>query len=221
MAGAFQGAFNMIYNAADVPGLASVTNMSRMFDGAGSFDGDIPHWDVSSVNDVSYMFEGTRLFNQDISSWDVSWVTDMSSMFEDATAFNGDISSWDVSQVNDMYGMFWDATSFSQNLGAWYTVPDSTIIKWSDTPETVGTISSQNAFLDRQQPTYIIGTGDDSYFFEITGSTLVPNTIPTKPTYSVNITSIGTFDADSYRIFEIGISGFISGSPTAYTGTTE
>ena len=61
---------------------------------------------LGSVTDMSSMFSGADSFNGDISPWDVSSVTDMSGMFADADSFNGDISPWDVSGVTDMSGMF-------------------------------------------------------------------------------------------------------------------
>src|SRR5690606_14229660 len=62
----------------------------------------IESWDVYSVTDMSSMFKGAKSFNGDISNWDTSSVTDMSCMFYGAENFNGDISKWDVSSVEDM-----------------------------------------------------------------------------------------------------------------------
>ena len=117
MGSAFYGASNMVYSAADSPNLSAVTNMSRMFYNATSFNGDISSWDVSSVADMSWMFYLSR-FNGDISSWDVSSVTDMNGMFWKSD-FNGDISSWDVSSVTGMSVMFSDAQSFNGDLSTW------------------------------------------------------------------------------------------------------
>ncbi len=141
---AFEDASNMVYNAADVPDLSRVTDMSGMFRGASSFNGDISGWDVSAVTNMSYTFRGASSFNQPLNAWnvsavtdmsgmlvlassfnqplnawDVSAVTDMSAMFFSASSFNGDISSWNVSAVTTMYGMFFDASSFNQPLNAW------------------------------------------------------------------------------------------------------
>ena len=74
---------------------------------------------TSGVTDMSRMFYGAESFNQDIGSWDVSSVTDMEYMFFDATAFNQDIGSWDVSSVTDMEAMFCVARSFNQDLSGW------------------------------------------------------------------------------------------------------
>ena len=119
MNGAFYGASNMIYNATDAPDLSGVTDMSRMFGSASSFDGDPSAWDVSSVTDMSGMFNGASSFDGDPSAWDVSSVTDMSGMFNGASSFDGDPSAWDVSSVTDMSGMFNGASSFDGDPSAW------------------------------------------------------------------------------------------------------
>ena len=119
MSGAFRGASSMTYNAADAPDLSRVTDMSGMFDGASSFNGDLSSWDVSKVTDMRLMFDGASSFNGDLSSWDVSKVTDMRLMFDGASSFNGDLSSWDVSGVTDMRLMFDGASSFSSDLSSW------------------------------------------------------------------------------------------------------
>ena len=119
MANAFYGCGNLQGTATDSPDLSSVTDMSRMFSNATSFNQNIGSWDVSSVTDMSYMFPNAFSFNQDIGSWDVSSVTNMSLMFYGATSFNQDISSWDVSSVTNMNRMFHDATSFNQDIGGW------------------------------------------------------------------------------------------------------
>ena len=119
MSGAFHGASNMAYNAADAPDLSRATTMQDMFRGATSFDGGVSGWDVSGVTDMAGMFEGTTSFNSDISPWNVSAVTDMSGMFEGATSFNSDISPWNVSAVTDMSGMFEGATSFNSDISPW------------------------------------------------------------------------------------------------------
>jgi len=114
---AFMVARNLTSLPATIP--ASVTNMSNMFAGAASFQGDISGWDVSNVTDMSWMFSNAPLFNSDISGWNVSSVTDMNTMFRQASSFNRDISGWDVSNVTNMGTMFINATSFDRDLSGW------------------------------------------------------------------------------------------------------
>ena len=119
MESAFYDADNMAYNAADSPDLSTVTDMSGMFRGADSFNGDLSNWNVSKVTDMNRMFSGADAFDGDISSWSVSKVTDMESMFRGASDFNQPLNAWDVSSVTDMSNMFRIASSFNQTLNAW------------------------------------------------------------------------------------------------------
>ena len=119
MRSAFQDAANMAYAATDIPDLSRVTDMSGMFRGAASFNGDISSWDTSSVIDMTYMFLGATSFNQPLDTWDTSSVRVMGYMFQNATSFNGDISAWDVSSVTDMSGVFSGAASFNQPIDTW------------------------------------------------------------------------------------------------------
>ena len=121
MAGAFAGASSMVYRAVDAPDLSRVTLMSKMFEGAASFDGDVSGWDTSRVTDMSHMFEGAASFDGDVSGWDTSRVTDMSHMFEGAASFDGDVSGWDTSRVTDMSHMFEGAASFDGDVSGWDT----------------------------------------------------------------------------------------------------
>ena len=208
--------------------VSGVTGMSGMFGSATSFNGDISPWDVSGVTDMSGMFFDATSFNGDISLWDVSGVTGMSGMFGSATSFNGDISEWDVSGVTGMFEMFLDADSFTQNLGSWYITLDDTSINDGDATRTVGNISAQNSFLGGRNPTYGIGLGGDSELFALDGTILKLKTIPnhlTKSSYTVNITSTGTFGTNNFHIFDIAVSegaavnpldSYASNPPTAY-----
>ena len=121
MANIFRDAPNMEYRATDSPDLSGVTDMSGMFDGASSFNGDISGWDTSSVTSMSGMFRNAASFNGDISGWDTSSVTSMSGMFAGAASFDGDISGWDTSSVTNMNSMFYNAASFNRNLTGWDT----------------------------------------------------------------------------------------------------
>ena len=116
---AFYGAANLVVSATDNPNLSSVTNMSRMFRDATTFNQNIGSWDVSNVTSMSYMFYNASVFNQDIGSWNVSNVTNMTSMFYGASSFNQDISSWNVSNVTNMSYMFHYASAFNQDISSW------------------------------------------------------------------------------------------------------
>jgi len=119
MSKAFYGAINLTSNAIDTPFLAAVTDMSFMFYGAASFNGDISGWDVSNVINMSSMFTNASTFNQDLGNWDVANVTNMRGMFQSATPFNANLSNWNVSKVTNMSFMFFGANNFNSNLSAW------------------------------------------------------------------------------------------------------
>ncbi|WP_222984396.1 BspA family leucine-rich repeat surface protein [Flagellimonas meishanensis] len=121
MARAFVRCTNMVYNATDVPDLSQITDISYMFSGATSFNGDLSNWDVGNVTNMQGMFDGAALFNGDISSWTTSSVTNMIAMFSGATSFNRDIGGWNTGSVTDMEFMFNQATSFNQDIGGWNT----------------------------------------------------------------------------------------------------
>jgi len=125
MDSAFQGAENLTYNASDAPDLSGVTDMSRMFEDAISFNGDIGGWDVSTVASMRHMFKLAENFNnggsESINEWDVSSVSSMQDMFSGASSFNQDIGSWDTGNVVVMRRMFSDASSFNQDIGNWDT----------------------------------------------------------------------------------------------------
>ena len=172
--------------------VSSVADTSAMF-WESSFNGDLSTWDTSSVTDTSWMFAEASSFNADISSWNTSSVTNMAVMFAGASSFSGDLSDWDVSSVTDMDAMLASAPSFDQNLGSWYVTIDNTIIKRADVPGVVGAISSQNAYLDGQDPTYVIEPGGDSDRFEITdGNHLnMVSAAADRATYTVTIAATG------------------------------
>ena len=102
---------------------------------ANSPHGSIEGWDVSRVTDMSRVFAHAKSFDRDLSKWDVSGVKDMSGMFLGATSFNGDLGKWDVSSVKDMYGMFWGASGFNRKLcgDAWVHSQAKKTIMFQDT----------------------------------------------------------------------------------------
>ena len=215
----FRGAssFNQPLSSWDV---SSVTSMTWMFDGASSFNGDISSWDVSSVTHMLGMFHNAASFNQPLDSWDVSSVTSMADMFYNASSFNQPLNSWDVSSAAYMNDMFDGASAFEQNLGNWHIVLDDTSIDHGDTPGTVGRISAQNSFLDRQNPAYGIAPGGDSIYFELNRSNLVMKEVPTKDSYTVTITatSTGDFGTGNSRTFTIDVSGLPNSPPSVDAG---
>ena len=117
MEDAFLGASNMDYNATDSPDLTGVTEMTAMFRGATSFNGNISGWDVAGVTHMDNMFFDAAAFNQPLNDWDVSSVTDMDAMFS-FSAFNQPLNDWDVSSVTGMAGMFY-GTPFNQDISGW------------------------------------------------------------------------------------------------------
>ena len=46
-----------------------MTNMSRMFEGATSFNGDVSRWRIPKATDMSYMFDSAYAFTGDVSGW--------------------------------------------------------------------------------------------------------------------------------------------------------
>jgi bacterial surface protein 26-residue repeat len=60
---------------------------------------DLGNWDVTNVKDVSEMFRGAESFNGNVSNWNTGNVTNMGGMFDGAQNFNQNISEWNVSAV--------------------------------------------------------------------------------------------------------------------------
>ena len=119
MAGFAAGCYALNKMPKNSPDLRQVTDMSRMFLNATSFNQPIEKWNVSNVTDMSMMFTGATAFNQPLEAWKVSNVKNMSGMFWGADAFNQPLEKWNVSSVTDMHDMFQGADVFNQPLDAW------------------------------------------------------------------------------------------------------
>ncbi|MEQ8243560.1 BspA family leucine-rich repeat surface protein, partial [Fulvivirga sp.] len=127
MGQAFQGCSNLTYNASDVPDLTLVTDISLMFAGATSFNGDISAWNTTGITFMLGTFSGATSFNQNLTGWNVSNVTTMQELFSGATSFNngeasgasGSPLSWTTSSLQNTNAMFLGASSFNQNVNSW------------------------------------------------------------------------------------------------------
>ena len=71
--------------------------------------------------------------------------------------------------------------------------------------------------MDRQNPTYGMGSGGDSGAFEMDGASLTLKDAPAKRSYTVTVISAGGFGSDNSRTFEITILNF-NHPPTASAG---
>ena len=85
--------------------------------------------------------------------------------------------------MTDMSNMLDGTNDFAWNLGDWYIVLDDTVM--SDANETLA-ISAQNAYLDGQNPTYVV---DDANFAVVDGALAVkPGQSVPPGTYNVTVT---------------------------------
>ena len=116
----FDGAssFNQNIDNWDV---SHVTNMQQMFSNASSFNQSLRSWNVGNVENMKSMFSGAKKFNSDISTWNTAKVKSMESTFASTDAFNGDLSKWNTSSVTTMRAMFMNATVFNSDISKWDT----------------------------------------------------------------------------------------------------
>ena len=98
---------------------SDVSDMSKLFENAKSFNQPIGDWDVSNVTNMYRMFSYAHEFNQPLDNWNVSKVENMSSMFGFAKAFNQNIDNWNTSKVNNLDSTFFEASSFDKPLNKW------------------------------------------------------------------------------------------------------
>jgi surface protein len=123
MENAFYGCQNLNITTTDIPNLTGVTNMRAMFFICTSLNGpaNIGSWNTSTVTNMSRLFAAAASFNQSIDNWNTSLVTDMSQMFSNAGSFNQNIGNWNTGAVTNMSNMFYQATVFNQPIVDWNT----------------------------------------------------------------------------------------------------
>ncbi|BFP39363.1 hypothetical protein FGF1_02080 [Flavobacteriaceae bacterium GF1] len=98
MEGAFEGCTNLKVDTDDAPNLGSVATMADMFKGCTSLEGGTGFaiWNTAGVSNMSGMFSGAVSFNGEIGSWDTGSATDMTSMLNGASTFDQDLGGWDL-----------------------------------------------------------------------------------------------------------------------------
>jgi surface protein len=135
----------------------AVTDMSAVFQNAGSFNDDISGWNTGQVIHFFTMFQGATIFNQNIGSWDTSKATSLRRMFLSASAFDQPIGLWDTSSVNSLDATFYDAGAFNQDIGSWNTglVPSL--------ENTFGNAASFNQDISSWDVSSVTNMGDVSY----------------------------------------------------------
>ena len=102
--------------------VCNVTDLSGLFKGKATFNGDVSQWNVSKVTNLQSTFEKATVFNQDISNWDTSNVKNMSFTFKEAKAFNKDFSKWSVDSLTNVYQMLDEALAICKSYATnWQT----------------------------------------------------------------------------------------------------
>ena len=101
--------------------VSSATNMSRLFEGNGEFNGDLSHWDVSRVLDMERMFRNSGIQNSGIGHWDVRSLATAKEMFTSTTKLSRDLnlSRWNVQRCEDLTSMFSRSSVFDSGIGNW------------------------------------------------------------------------------------------------------
>ena len=119
----FRNCINLNITAVDAPNLtlgSGIHNLSKMFQGASKFDGDLSGWETSLVTNMSLMFHRCSNFTgKGMNNFNTSNVTNMGYLFWEAIIFNGDVSKWDTKSVQDMGCMFYDARVFNSDISGW------------------------------------------------------------------------------------------------------
>jgi surface protein len=109
----FYGCKNLELSTTDNLNLTETSNLMNTFTGCSNLGekGNLNNWDVSNVTDMSRMFEGASSFNQPLGSWNVSNVINMEKMFKcvklSTSNYNQLLRGW--SQLNLQYNVTFDA----------------------------------------------------------------------------------------------------------------
>jgi surface protein len=70
---AFENCETIKISAEDTPDLSQVTDMSKMFSGVKSFEGDISKWDITNITSMDDMFKGVTLSTEDYDQILINW----------------------------------------------------------------------------------------------------------------------------------------------------
>lgn len=119
MVNAFMGCSELTIETSRSPNLSVATELTSMFQGTASVNGNLENWEVNNIESMAQMFEGATNFNGDIEDWDVSNVLGFTRMFKDATSFNRNIGGWIPGSAIFMGAMFQGATAFNRDIGNW------------------------------------------------------------------------------------------------------
>ena len=137
-----EGAFMYWGSLTDVPTTfpTGVTTLASAFKYATTFnDPDIGSWSTSSVTDFSRMFEQASTFNQNIGAWNTGSATTLTYMFANATAFNNggspSINNWNTSNVTSLAYTFSYSAAFNQPIGGWNVAKVTTLQNTFDRAE--------------------------------------------------------------------------------------
>ena len=175
-----------------------VTDMSKLFQGAVSFDEDIGAWDTPGVRTMVMMFTDASAFNQPLGEWNVVKVTDMSWMFSIASSFNQPIGAWRVYNVRSMRSMFYEALVFNQPLGDWAvdsvtsmrsmfygaSAFDQDLLWCVGMPGMFDNVNLRNAFVGTQCASTSCGVAQDTFLYSECPDGIVSPRMSTAPTAS-------------------------------------
>ena len=127
--------FNSPLFAIDTKVAVYLRDTSSMFQGAGEFNQDLSHWDLSRVLLMRAMFERCTMFNSPVfrivkpPGKDVVEVHDTARMFLHCESFDQDLSAWDLSGVTYMSQMLYGATNFGKKYGKIFNIGGPSEVK--------------------------------------------------------------------------------------------